>query len=71
MSFGLQEQLMSLFVCELDYLVFDRRAITRPNSFDSSGIERRLIKILPDRVMQILIRVTNETFDLSLLYSVG
>jgi hypothetical protein len=52
MSFRLEKKLMALLIGELYYLIFDRRAISRTDSFDLSGVKRRLMKIIANRLMQ-------------------
>ena len=67
MAFGFEEKLMPVLVGKLDDLVLDRRAITRPDTFDLSRIKRRLVQIIADRLMQSVARISDKALDLRLL----
>src|SRR3954466_4566852 len=67
MTLGLEEQLVSLFIRELNYFVFYRRTITRTDPLDLTGIKRRLVKIIANRLMGSLARIANKALPLRLL----
>ncbi len=67
MTLRLKEKLVPILVSELYDLVFNRRAIARPNSRDLAGIERRLMQIVTNRLMQPFACISNKTLDLRLL----
>jgi len=68
MSLRFQEELVTLFVGELDDLVFNRWAIARAHPFDLSGIERRLVQVSSDGRVEILGGIAYVTLDLRLFY---
>src|SRR6476661_585405 len=58
---------MSVLIGEFDDLILDRRAVSRSNPFDLPGIQRRVMQILADRLMQSLARVADMALYLRLL----
>ena len=66
MPFRLKEELMPVLVGKLNDLVFYRWAITRPDAFDLARIQRRLVQIISDSLMDTVTCVSNKTLDLQL-----
>src|SRR5690349_14979801 len=62
---------MPRLIRELNDLVFDRGAITRADTFDCSGVQRRLGQILPNRIVYLGRRVADIAVDLLLLDAIG
>src|SRR5688572_20309301 len=48
---------MARLACEAVNLVFDRRAIARPDAFDHTRIHRRSIEVGANYIVRLLIRV--------------
>src|SRR5215831_11187262 len=62
---------MARLLAELDDLVLDRRAVARSDSFDVSAIERRFVQVAPYHVVDRLVRIADEAFDLRAVYRIG
>ena len=56
-SLGLQEDLVAIFLCKLDDLVFNRRAVARPCALNSPGIHRRFVQIVANHIVRPGVRV--------------
>src|SRR6185503_8573360 len=52
---------------KLNYLIFNRRAVTRSNAFDGARVERRFMKIGSDLFMQLFVCVAEIAIELILL----
>src|SRR5690606_8311808 len=63
-AFRLEEDLVPVAVAELHHLVFDRRAIARPDAFDRTRIHRRTMKIDADDIVGRLRRPGYSALDL-------
>src|ERR1043166_7243618 len=70
-TLGLQEELVARLIGKFNDLVFDRRAIARPDAFDLSGIKRRLGYICTNRVVHLFSCVTDVAVDLLLVETIG
>ena len=60
-----EENLLPLLFGKLDYLIFDGRAIPRPNTFNYARIHRRLVKICADDFCCFFRREGNMTRQLA------
>src|SRR5699024_7582743 len=63
-TFGLDEDLMRRLVRKTHDLVFDGRAITRADTLDIAGINRRLRQMRTNNVVRALVGVSNVATDL-------
>src|ERR1700722_2589463 len=53
-AFGLQEDLMAVFVWKLDHLVFNGWAIARTDAFNLATVERRASNAIPKNLTRLL-----------------
>ena len=56
-ALGLQKQLMSLAMRKPHHLVFERRAVARPDSGDLAVEQRRLVNVSPYELVDFVRRV--------------
>ena len=56
-AFGLEKNLVRIFIGEARDLVFDRRTVARAYAFDHAGEERRTIQSGANDVVRTLMRV--------------
>ena len=70
-AFGFKKDLVTLAVAELDDLVLDRRAVTRADAFDRTGIHGRAPEIGADDLMRGERRAGNAAVDLRIDDAVG
>src|SRR5438270_8442819 len=67
MPFRFKKKLMTRFIREFNYFILDRRTITRPYSFDLTGIERGFLYVVTYRLMNFLVRISDKACNLRLL----
>src|SRR5690554_6372294 len=60
-AFRLQKDLMRILTGESMYLVFDRRAVARPHTFDNSRIHWCPIQATSNDILRTLIRMSVST----------
>ena len=65
-SFRLEHDLVTVFVLKLHDLVFNRRAIPRPNTLNLATVERRTVHVTADDGMYSLIRIRDVATNLVL-----
>ena len=58
-TFRLNKHLMAGFISEAGDFIFNRRAVTRADPFDHTGIHRRAIEVIADNLVGTLIGVGN------------
>src|SRR5215207_864319 len=61
---GLHKDLMRRLFGEADHLIFDRRAVTRPDAFDHTGKHRGAVRCRLYESVCAFVCVSNETIDL-------
>jgi hypothetical protein len=63
-AFRFQEDLVGILIGEAVDLVFDRRAVTRPDPFDHAGVHRRAIQAAADDVVGARVGLGDPARDL-------
>ena len=63
-AFRFKKNLMARLLAELDHLVFDRWTVARSYPLDVTAVERRLVEVSADYVMNLFIGVPDEALDL-------
>ena len=60
-TFGLNEQLMTIFICKTIDFIFYRRTISRSCTLNSTIEHRRTIKAFTEQIMHLRTRITHLT----------
>ena len=67
-SFGLDKDLVSVFIGKFHNLILDGRTITRTRRMDHTGVQRRTVNVPADNIMGCFIcigQITGHLFDLN------